>query len=174
MSVRVLISFFCDDRPGVVEELSAVVESSGGNWLDSQLSQLGGRFAGVLQVQVPRAHRDSLAEALLSLERTGITASITDAGESTAQETDLRFIRLLGPDRQGIVHEVTRTLREAAFNVRSLITSVETAPMSGELLFRATAQIEVNDASKLADLEMEFDKLAEQMTLEIDVLEDID
>ncbi|MEO0437266.1 MAG: ACT domain-containing protein [Pseudomonadota bacterium] len=174
MSVRVLISFFCDDRPGVVEELSAVVESSGGNWLDSQLSRLGGRFAGVLQVQVPKAHRDALAEALLSLERAGITASITDAGDIDTQQTDLRCIRVLGPDRQGIVHELTKALREADFNVRSLVTAVETAPMSGELLFRATAQIEVEDPSKLAGLELELDKLAEQMTLEIDVLEDID
>ena len=53
MTIRVLISFFSDDRPGVIEDLSSAVGDCGGNWLDSQLSRLGGRFAGVLQAQVP-------------------------------------------------------------------------------------------------------------------------
>ena len=63
MTTRVLISFFCDDRPGVIEQLSQAVEAAEGNWLDSQLSRLGGRFAGVLQVEAPGAQQAALGAA---------------------------------------------------------------------------------------------------------------
>ncbi|MEM1143796.1 MAG: ACT domain-containing protein [Pseudomonadota bacterium] len=170
MTTNVLISFFCNDRPGVIEELSSVVESSRGNWLDSQLSRLGGQFAGVLQVQIPSASRDALAEALMALEAKGITTSMTNAGVAIAA-TKVRSLRLLGPDRPGIVHELTRTLRAAGFNVRALTTEVSTAPMSGELLFSARAEIEISEGSQMAALEEKLERLAEAMTLDIDFVD---
>ncbi len=67
MTSRVLISFFCDDRPGVIEQISAVIAAHNGNWLDSQLSRLGGRFAGVLQVLLPDEEATELSAALEGL-----------------------------------------------------------------------------------------------------------
>ena len=170
MTTRVLISFYCDDRPGVIEELSGAIESAGGNWLDSQLSRLGGRFAGVLQALIPRAAQSELAEALAALESSGITATLTSAGDALAPVASVRRITLLGPDRSGIVHELTRALHRAGFNVLSLETTVETAPMSGEPLFRASARIELLEGSRLDELEWQLDAMAEAMTLEIDLL----
>ena len=172
MTTRVLISFYCDDRQGVIEELSGAIEASGGNWLDSQLSRLGGRFAGVLQVLLPGDRWATLAQSLASLEAQGITATLTSAGEPALPAAAVRRITLLGPDRSGIVHELTRALHSAGFNVLSMQTSVETAPMSGEPLFRASAQIELLEGSRLDELEWQLDAMAEAMTLEIDLLAD--
>ena len=169
MTTRVLISFFCDDRPGVIEQLSQVVEGAGGNWLDSQLSRLGGRFAGVLQVQVPSAKQGALNEALDALAADGITASLTSAGEPPEAAAARRRITLLGPDRAGIVQELTRALLDAGFNVQSLTTAVESAPWSGEPLFRAEARIELIEGSRLGELEERLDAMAEVMTLDIDL-----
>jgi len=167
-----LISFFCDDRPGVVEQLSRLISEHNGNWLDSQLSRLGGRFAGVLQAQIPEAQRAALSAALQGLKSVGITSSLTDAGESTNAALATQHLTLMGPDRLGIVRELTRALRSAGFNVRSMKTGVETAPMSGEPLFRAEATIEINQESRLDELEEQLEKMAEAMTLEIDLLPD--
>lgn len=172
MTTRVLISFYSDDRPGVIEELSAAIEGSGGNWLDSQLSRLGGQFAGVLQALIPHDDQASLSEALRGLEARGITATLTSAGEPPAPAVALRRINLIGPDRSGIVHELTRTLHSAGVNVLSLQTTVETAPMSGEPLFRAQARIELLEGSRLDELEWLLDAMAEAMTLEIDLAAD--
>jgi len=172
VTTRVLISFFCDDRPGVIEQLSEVVAHAGGNWLDSQLSRLGGRFAGVLQVQVPIAQQEELAEALQKLDSVGITTSLTGAGAAAETPVPSRQINLLGPDRPGIVHELTRALHQAGFNVQSLATSVETAPWSGEPLFRAEVCIEFLEGSRLDELEWQLDALADAMTLEIDLQDD--
>jgi len=171
VTIRVLISFFCDDRPGVIEEISRLIEAHDGNWLDSQLAKLGGRFAGVLLAQVPVARQEALTEALGCLEAQGITASLTGGGEAPVPSAASRRITLLGPDRPGIVHELTRALHAAGFNVLSMTTSVEGAPMSGELLFRAEARIELGEGSRLDELEWQLDAMAEAMTLEIDILD---
>jgi glycine cleavage system regulatory protein len=169
LSSRVLISFFSDDRPGVIHEISRAIEDHGGSWMDSQLSRLGGRFAGVLQAQVPAAQQEALDASLSALVDRGITATLTSAGEAPAGAATTRGLRVLGPDRRGIVQEMTRALQDAGFNVLSLATSVETAPMSGEPLFRAEARIEVLEASRIDELEAQLDALAEAMTLEIDL-----
>ena len=89
-----------------------------------------------------------------------------DSGGAVA----VRELTLMGPDRTGIVHELTRALNTAGFNVQSLETTVETAPMSGEPLFRANARIELLEGARLDELEWQLDALAEAMTLEIDLL----
>jgi glycine cleavage system regulatory protein len=170
VTTRILISFFCDDRPGVIEQLSELISEHDGNWLDSQLSRLGGRFAGVLQAQIPQSRRTALREALKELESAGIITSLTDAGDATDAYLETQRLTLMGPDRPGIVRELTRALRSAGFNVRSLETAVETAPMSGEPLFRAEACIELNQGSRLDELEWKLDAMAEAMTLEIDLI----
>jgi glycine cleavage system regulatory protein len=169
VTIRVLISFFSDDRPGVIHEISQAIENHGGNWMDSQLSRLGGRFAGVLQAQVPKMQQEALANTLAGLTDRGITATLTTAGEPPASAAATRGLRVMGPDRPGIVQEMTRALQTAGFNVLSLSTSVETAPMSGEPLFRAEARIEVSEGSRVDELESQLDAMAESMTLEIDL-----
>jgi glycine cleavage system regulatory protein len=169
MTVRVLISFYSEDRPGVVEALSAVLDEQGGNWLDSQLSRLGGRFAGIVLAEVPAAQREHLAEGLQSLAAEGVSATLSDCGEDDAPHYPMRRVTVLGPDRPGIVRELTRALRGAGFNVQRLETSVETAAMSGEPLFRAEADIELLSGCRLDELEWELDAMAERMTLDIDI-----
>ncbi|MFK8041740.1 glycine cleavage system protein R [Congregibacter sp.] len=172
MTTRVLISFFCDDRPGVIEQLSALISDHDGNWLDSQLSRLGGRFAGVLQAQIPQTQYEPLKSALKDLASVGIIARLTDAGDASNAPLATQRLTLMGPDRPGIVRELTRALRSAGFNVRSMKTAVETAPMSGEPLFRAEASIELHEDSRLDELEWKLDAMADTMTLEIDLIPD--
>ena len=54
MTTAYIITFIGDDRPGLVEQLSSVIENNGGNWHESRLSQLGGKFAGLVLVSLPR------------------------------------------------------------------------------------------------------------------------
>ena len=170
MTTRVLISFYCDDRPGVVEAISEAVSANSGNWLDSQLSRLGGRFAGVIHVHIAKVNVDGLKASLDALSENGITSTVTEAGDHSGGAVAVRELTLMGPDRTGIVHELTRALNTAGFNVQSLETTVETAPMSGEPLFRANARIELLEGARLDELEWQLDALAEAMTLEIDLL----
>ena len=53
MHTSYIVTFTSDDRPGLVEQLSRVIENNGGNWHESRLSQLGGMFAGLILVSLP-------------------------------------------------------------------------------------------------------------------------
>ena len=48
-----IVSFIGDDRPGLVEEIANAVKDCEGNWQESRLSQLGGKFAGLILITLP-------------------------------------------------------------------------------------------------------------------------
>ena len=50
METSYVITFIGDDRPGLVEQVASVIENNRGNWHESRLSQLGGKFAGLVPV----------------------------------------------------------------------------------------------------------------------------
>jgi acetyl esterase/lipase len=47
-----VVTVTAEDRAGVVEAVAAAVASCGGNWEESRMARLGGRFAGILLVGV--------------------------------------------------------------------------------------------------------------------------
>ena len=63
MQTYLLISFIADDRPGLVQSLSEAVAAHGGNWLESRMANLAGKFAGIVNVSVPQARRQDLEGA---------------------------------------------------------------------------------------------------------------
>src|SRR6056297_2668177 len=115
----------------------AIVVEHGGNWEDARLSQLGGKFAGLALVNLPTAAEAALRDAIASLTAEAIDCKVTDAGELPAQQGEVLTLALVGPDRPGIIHEVTRALRGADLNLRRLESTVKSAPMSAEPLFHA-------------------------------------
>ncbi|MBT5031257.1 MAG: glycine cleavage system protein R, partial [Proteobacteria bacterium] len=50
MSQQIIITVFAEDRPGIIRDISTVILNHQGNWLDSSLSQLAGKFAGIILV----------------------------------------------------------------------------------------------------------------------------
>jgi glycine cleavage system regulatory protein len=164
-----VITFISDDRPGLVEALSQVISSHGGNWLESRLSQLSGKFAGLISISLPSEATDALREALVGLTAAGIHVSITPCSGEVAQEDHERIIKLtvLGPDRPGIVREVAAALSKQHINVVDLESYVSPAPMSSELLFHATVEASVPHLDQLDELGDTLDRIADEMHVDI-------
>lgn len=171
MSKTFIITFIGDDRPGLVEQLSGTIEQHGGNWQQSQLAQLGGKFAGLILVSLDRDEDKPLEEALKGLASSGLSVRVTPCTETAAAPEDGRNIALnvLGPDRPGIVREVSRALAQRRINVVEMESRVDSAAMSGELLFRARIEARVPHDTDMADLQDRLDAIANQMTLDIDL-----
>jgi glycine cleavage system regulatory protein len=170
----VIVSFMADDRPGLVERVSRVIAEHGGNWQDGRLSQLGGKFAGLMLVQLPASAYRDCEEALLALGDEGIDCSISPAGEAVASEGAPLTLEVIGPDRPGIVLEVTRALREAGINLCSMESEVTSAAMSAEPLFRAMIHARAAAAQAPAALTAELDRIADTMALHIELIQDQD
>lgn len=131
------------DRPGLVEELARVIAARGGSWDESRMARLAGHFAGVVQIHLPEEAVPGLLSDLPGLAARGLSASVFDseAGDAASAPGETLWLELVGQDRPGIVRDVSRALAALSVNVLDLWTAVESAPMSGERLFRARAEL---------------------------------
>jgi len=143
MSYLLAVTIIADDRPGIVEQIASVVSRNEGNWLESAMSRLGGKFAGILLVHVPAQQEAAFRADLAALASQGIRASVEAAGSDTADSDEMATLTVIGNDRKGIVKEISTLLASHRVNVYHLHTNVENAPMSGERLFRTEATVEL-------------------------------
>ncbi|MCJ7814819.1 MAG: hypothetical protein MUP31_02080, partial [Xanthomonadales bacterium] len=104
MNTSIVITVVSDDHPGVVEALSEVIADNGGNWAESSMMSLAGKFAGILLVQLPGENVEAFFAALKGLDSRGmqIVAQLSDAApvDDSAREHSIEFV---GQDRPGIV-----------------------------------------------------------------------
>jgi glycine cleavage system regulatory protein len=158
------------DQPGLVETLSQAVADHQGSWLESRMARLSGHFAGVLRVSVPEEQVGALTQALESLEPEGLRVSVARS-ELEPPTTDVRKLRLeiLGSDRPGIVRDISQALADRSINVDELRTEIMSAPMSGELLFLANAEILIPMDLDLELLRKDLEALAHELMVDVDL-----
>ncbi len=131
------------DRPGLVHELAELVAARGGSWGESRMARLAGQFAGIVRVDCPGEAVEALLADLESLRAGGV--SVQAVLEETAEPAARRRLSLsvLGNDRPGIVRDLTASVAKAGGNIEELVTGLESAPMSGQALFRASGTVSV-------------------------------
>jgi glycine cleavage system regulatory protein len=168
MNSAVVLTIVCDDRPGIVETLSQVLENHGGNWNDSSMLSLGGKFAGILLADIAEEQVEPFMAALRSLQSQGMQI-VAQRTTGTAQAVDMRefTLDLVGQDRPGIVHDITRILTGHRVNVLELDTACQSASMSGETLFLAKARIQIPPDASIERLRQELEDLANELMVDI-------
>lgn len=172
MHTSLLISVIADDRPGLVDSLSAVVNDHGGNWLESNMSRLAGKFAGILRIDVSASDAPRLEAALqgLSSQLDGLKLQIEQLHadpEPLQEASEALVIELVANDRAGIVSEISRTLAELKINVESFSSFCEPAPMASGQLFRARLEIRMPNSLKRGELRARLELLADDLMLEL-------
>ncbi len=143
MKTFLVLTVIGPDKPGLVETLATTVSAHGGNWEQSRMAHLGGQFAGILRVSLSSERVPELHAALKALESKGLRV-VSEVSHAPGPRA-LRAYRMevVGNDREGIVRDLSRALAVQGVNVEQLDTSCESAPMSGEMLFRANAVLHV-------------------------------
>lgn len=170
MKSSYIVTFIADDRPGLVEQVSDCVSNNQGNWLESRLTQLGGKFAGLALISLPAENVSALEEGLTALKPGNISISVTATGEQPVPASGSNIVlSVIGPDRPGIVREVSRILAQHQINVTELDSAVASAPMSAELIFSARIAAWTPESADIEGLRTTLDEIAEDMTLEIDL-----
>jgi glycine cleavage system regulatory protein len=174
MSRPLVFTFVGADKPGLVEKLSQTVATHGGNWMESRMSELAGQFAGIVKVEVSKDQAQALRAALLGLSAHQLSVVVADSyGEESQVGLRQLRLRMVGNDRPGIVREVAHALASRRISVSEMETSVSSAPMSGDLLFEAVAQIRVPQTLDLEELNTQLDAIADALTVQIDLEESL-
>ena len=143
MTARVILSAVGSDRPGLTQALADAVFAAGGNWLESHLSRLGGKYVGAVLVEIDAAKLPGLQQAIGQVDAAGLHVSLVAAGEDPAGPSQPLTVDLVGQDRPGIVREVTTVLAGLGANIEELSSGAESGAWSGERLFRLSARLAV-------------------------------
>lgn len=166
MARDMVIGFIGQDQPGIVRQLSKLVSEHGGNWLDSRMSQLGGFFSGVARIEIDASQFDALERDLGEIY--GVIITIQDSIEMQVDADALRMkLNIIGPDRKGILSEVSDRLAARGVNVMQMDTSVAPAPMSGELLFTADAEVIIPAGVDVVQLNSDLNEIADDLGVDV-------
>ena len=160
-----------DDRPGLVSDLSGAIKAYGGSWERSQMARLAGKFAGILQVEVPDEHAEALVGQLTALTAVGLLVTVEATAVPTARETQRLDLELLGADHPGIVAEISASLAGRGIGIEELTTGLREAPMAGGLLFEARAVLELPPGTSSDDLRAMLEGLADELMVDISLSE---
>ena len=171
MTTNLVLTVIADDKPGLVESLSQIIASNSGNWLESSMSQLAGKFAGILRVSVNEDRVDKLIEELNGLSSEIKLVIEKAADESSDQQSRMTELSLVGNDRPGIIKEISAALSAFGINVQRLNTECTPAPMSSDVLFKANAILEVPEQVSLEQLQDKLERLADDLIVEIEAVD---
>ena len=167
---HLILSVISDDKPGVVKALANAISSNGGNWLESRLAQLAGKFAGVIRVAVTVQEKDALCLALASLKEQGIKVAVDTADDHKIEPTGkTAAFTAVGPDRKGIVYEISQALTRYHINVEELTTHYSSMPYSGEPLFEAEGTLRIPEGTDWDELLDQLDEIADALAVDIKI-----
>lgn len=156
-----------DDRPGLVSAISAPLKEHGASWERSQMARLGGKFAGILMLEVPDEYAEALVADLTALKDVGLLVVLEQTDESVEHESHQLSLELLGADHPGIVADISACLADRGIGIEELSTDVREAPMAGGMLFEARAVLEAPVTTSRDDLRSALEALADELMVDV-------
>lgn len=168
MDKHFILSVLSDDRPGVTRRIAESVANHRGNWLESRLAKLAGKFAGVIHIRLAADKVAELCTAMDALAEQGIKVTVEEL-QTAAQQEDNRtaIFSAVGPDRPGIVLEITQAFTQYNINIAELNTNCSSMPYSGEPLFEAGGVLHVPAGIDLEQLTGQLDTIADALGVDI-------
>jgi len=156
-----------DDRPGLVSALSAPISAHGGSWERSQMARLGGKFAGLLLVEVADERAEALVADLAALKDVGLLVTLERTDVPAGRPSQRLTLDLLGADHPGIVAEISAALAGRQIGIEELSTEVREAPMAGGMLFEARAVLVAPPATPLDELRSVLEAIADELMVDL-------
>jgi glycine cleavage system regulatory protein len=165
MLTKIILTVIGSDRPGLTEALAAAVLAANGNWLESRLSRLGGKYVGSVLVELPDDGVETLRDHARRIDADGLKVEIVAAGDAAPRGTPMQF-SLVGQDRPGIVREVSAALARLDVNIEELETGTEDGAESGIRMFKAEAQLLLPPGVGAADVQAALEAISGEIMVD--------
>ncbi len=162
MTTYLVLTIIGEDRPGIVESLAEIISDHSGNWLESSMSQLAGKFAGILRVSVKEDKCEALINSLENLSKNLKLVIEKVSSENYEEVRQIVEVRLIGNDRPGIIREISKTVTDLA-----VTSECAPAPMSGDALFKASASLKIPKGVSVDLLKRALENLADDLIVDI-------
>ncbi|MFT5722468.1 MAG: glycine cleavage system regulatory protein [Motiliproteus sp.] len=143
MQTTLILTLIGEDKPGLVELVSQLVAERQGEWLESQFSRLGGKFAGVLCIRVAAEQRAALEEDLHALAEQGLRVMVEQGAPAAATPCYPLTLSFVGLDRLNVIADISEVLSRFGVTILTLNSHCAPAPMSAEIMFHADLEVQV-------------------------------
>jgi glycine cleavage system transcriptional repressor len=168
MPQLIVISAVGSDRTGVVQDISKVILSCGGNIEESRMTTLGSEFAMLLLVS-GNWHLPSRLEK--ELEKLGATSDL----QISVKETDAKpvaadrmpyHVDVLALDQQGIVFNLAEFFATRDIEIADVATHSYAAAHTGAPMFSVQMTVNVPSSVHVAQLRDDFHDLCDNLNLD--------
>ncbi|MGB0467309.1 MAG: glycine cleavage system protein R [Pontibacterium sp.] len=168
MMTSLVLTVIGPDKPGLVERLAQTIADHQGNWLESGMSRLAGKFAGILITEVPEDQAEALTAALNALESQGLKVITEQTAEPKKENNKQHFtLELVGHDKAGIVRDISQALAKRHINVERISTELISGSMSAEMLFKGSADLSAAADVDLDELQEALEAIASDLMVDI-------
>lgn len=167
-----VISAVGRDRPGFVNHVAIRIGAVGGNIELQRSIRMAGEYAALFLISVADGGVDrGEIEARLAEEADeGLSLGVRDAmaGEEH-RPPGARVLELIasGADQPGIIDAVTQVLFKGQVNLEAMDYDTESAPMTGDTLFRMNAIVAAPADIDLAAVRAELRALEAELNVDI-------
>ena len=168
----IILSVLGDDKPGLIDGLSSIVAEHKGDWVESRMSKIEGKFAGILRVNVPDDNMQALVNGLASADL-GLAIACEELRPPVQASRYKNYnIELVGNNHGGIIRQLSHVLANLGANVEEMRTEVIDGSMSGERLFKAQINLHLPVGVNEDFVRAKLEQIANEMMVEIYSYED--
>ena len=165
---ELILTLIAEDKPGIVDKVASVIHLHDGSWMESRMTQMSGKFVGIVRVTSPAAQVEALTLALSGLASDGIRITVEE-GQSIDVPTETYVaVNITANDRPGIVREVANCLAAMNINLEDLQTDCSTAAMSSSAMFHASFLTVIPDDISVEDVIAALENLSDDLMVDID------
>lgn len=168
MQTSLVLTLLGPDRAGLVNSIAEAVKAHQGNWQESRMVHLAGQFAGLVHISLPQTQVIDLKQALQALQNQDLQILVQESAITDNPRTLPHLsMELLGLDRPGIIHDITRQLAALNVNIEELESEQRAAPMSNEMLFYAHLQLGLPPGVTAEDVQGVFESMPDPLTVDL-------
>jgi glycine cleavage system transcriptional repressor len=168
MAQHIVISAIGNDRTGVVQDLTKVVLSCGGNIEESRMTTLGSEFAMLLLVSGNWHTLSRLEQGLDKLCESGnLSVSIKETDMKPPEEDRMPYaVDIVALDQQGIVFNLANFFASRDIEIADVATRSYAAAHTGAPMFAVQMAVNVPSSVHVAQLREEFHELCDRLNLD--------
>jgi len=168
MSQLIVISAVGTDRTGVVQDLTKVIMSCGGNIEESRMTTLGSEFAMLLLVSGNWHTLSRLQQGLDKLcEKSELTIGIRKTDAKQPEQNRMPYaVDVVALDQQGIVFNLANFFASRDIEIADVATRSYAAAHTGAPMFAVQMAVNVPSSVHVSQLRDEFLELCDRLNLD--------
>jgi glycine cleavage system transcriptional repressor len=168
MSQLIVLSAIGTDRTGVVQDITKVILSVGGNIEESRMTTLGSEFAVLMLVSGNWHTLNRLETALDKLTTDqNLTVSIRKTGARVVRNDRMPYaVDVVSLDQQGIVFNLADFFSARDIEIADVSTRRYAAAHSGAQMFSVQMAVNVPSSTSISLLRDDFLELCDRLNLD--------